>query len=107
MGSPEDVIATYSDHRARQQRPDDVTREAYDYITSEPAIKAILAGHIHGDHFEDAINDRLTQYTIGTCTARRISLPAVGTESCTSPTRDWPQGRSSRTRCSLTPSEIP
>lgn len=74
MGSPEEVLATYSDHRRRQQSPDDVTREAYEYMTGEPAIKAILAGHIHGDHFEDSINGSLTQYTVGTCTARRITV---------------------------------
>ena len=74
MASPEDVLATYSDHRARQQRADDVTREAYEYITAEPAIKAILAGHIHGDNFADPITESLTQYTVGTCTARRIKI---------------------------------
>ena len=74
MGSPENVLATYDDHRCRQQRPDVVTREAYEYMTSEPAIKAILAGHIHGDHFEDKITGSLTQYTVGTCTARRIII---------------------------------
>ena len=74
MGSPEDVLATYSDHRRRQQSPDDITREAYEYMISEPAIKAILAGHIHGDHFEDDITDRLTQYTVGTSTARRVTV---------------------------------
>ena len=74
MASPDDVLAGYSDHRRRQQRPDDVTREAYEYMTSEPAIKAILAGHIHGDHFEDPVTEKLTQYTVGTCTARRIKI---------------------------------
>lgn len=74
MASPDDVLATYSDHRRRQQRPDSVTREAYEYMTSEPSIKAILAGHIHGDHFEDPITEKLTQYTVGTCTARRIKI---------------------------------
>lgn len=74
MGSPEEVLSTYSDHRRRQQSPDDVTREAYEYMISEPAIKAILAGHIHGDHFEDNITDKLAQYTVGTCTARRITV---------------------------------
>ena len=74
MGSPEEVLNTYSENRRRQQRPDEVTREAYDFMTACPAIKAILAGHIHGDHFEDPVNDRLTQYTVGTCTARRIRI---------------------------------
>lgn len=74
MGSPESVISAYSAHRARQQRPDAVTCEAYDYILSEPAIKAILAGHIHGEHYEDEIRPGLTQYIVGTDTARRITV---------------------------------
>ncbi len=74
MGSPESVISGYSAHRARQQRPDAVTREAYDYILSEPAIKAILAGHVHGEHYEDEIRPGLTQYIVGTDTARRITI---------------------------------
>ena len=74
MGSPESVIAAYSSHRARQQRPDAITREAFDYICSEPAIKAILAGHIHGEHIEDEIRPGLTQYIVGTDTARRITI---------------------------------
>lgn len=74
MGSPEAVISAYSAHRARQQRPDAVTREAYDYILSEPAIKAILAGHVHGEHYEDEIRSGLTQYIMGTDTARRITV---------------------------------
>ena len=74
MGSPDEVLAAYSDHRRRQQSPDGVTREAYEFMTTCPAIKAILAGHIHGDHFEDAITDKLTQYTVGTSTARRITI---------------------------------
>ena len=74
MSSPEEVLATYSDHRRRQQSPDEVTREAYEFMTTSPAIKAILAGHIHGDHFEDAITEKLTQYTVGTSTARRITI---------------------------------
>ena len=74
MGSPESVISGYSDHRARQQRPDDVTREAYDYILSEPAIRAILAGHVHGEHYEDEIRPGLTQYIVGTDTARRLTV---------------------------------
>lgn len=74
MGSPEDVISTYSDHRARQQRPDDITIEACEFIKSCPSIKAILAGHIHGEPIDDEIAPGLFQYTVGTKSARRITV---------------------------------
>lgn len=74
MCSPESVIASYDAHRAHQQRPNAVTREAYEYILSEPAIKAVLAGHVHGEHYEDEIRPGLTQYIVGTDTARRITV---------------------------------
>jgi len=74
MNCPEDIIATYSDHRARQQRADSVTREAYDYIVSQPMIKAIIAGHVHGRCYESKVTDTLTQYIVDVRTARRITV---------------------------------
>lgn len=74
MNAPDGLLAGYSEHRRRQQRADDITREAYDYIVSEPAIKAVIAGHVHGEPIESRINDRLIQYTVGTRSARRITV---------------------------------
>ena len=74
MNSPDSLIDTYSEHRARQQRADDVTREAYAYIKSVPVIKAIIAGHVHGRCYESKLTKKLTQYIVDTETARRITI---------------------------------
>ncbi len=74
MNTPDPIVDTYSDHRARQQRADSVTREAYDYIVSEPAIKAVIAGHVHGRCYESKVTDSLTQYIVDVRTARRITV---------------------------------
>jgi len=73
MAAPDAVVDAYeSDYRRRQQRADAVTREAFEYILSEPAIRAVLAGHLHEANIEDPVADRLTQYIVDTQTARRI-----------------------------------
>ena len=74
MNTPDSIVDTYSDHRARQQRADSVTREAYGYIVSEPMIKAIIAGHVHGRCYESKVTDTLTQYIVDVRTARRITI---------------------------------
>lgn len=74
FASPERTLATYPENRIRQQTPDALSREFYDYVSNEPAIKAILAGHIHGGWYEDPVNDRLIQYTVGPAVARRVTV---------------------------------
>ena len=74
MNTPDSIVDTYSDHRARQQRADSVTREAYDYIVSPPMIKAIIAGHVHGRCYESKVTDTLTQYIVDVRTSRRITI---------------------------------
>ncbi len=66
MAVPEEKMSGYNEYRYRQQKADETTKKAYDYICSEPTIRAILAGHLHTNG-EYAINDRLTQYMVG-CT---------------------------------------
>ncbi|MBR2353911.1 MAG: metallophosphoesterase [Clostridia bacterium] len=70
MAVPEEKMKGYSEHRFRQQKADETTLLAYDYICSEPTIRAILTGHLHEDA-EYAINDRLTQY-MTRCTTLKI-----------------------------------
>lgn len=53
---------------------DDITIEACEFIKSCPNIKAILAGHIHGEPIDDEIIPGLFQYTVGTDSARRITV---------------------------------
>ena len=66
MATPEELMKGYNDYRYRQQKADEVTYEAHEYICNEPSIKAILTGHLHRFR-QFAINDRLTQYMTG-CT---------------------------------------
>ena len=73
MAAPEECLAPYPPDRYRQQRADDVTREAYDYIVGEKAIRAILTGHLHFDR-EDPVTDTLTQYVIGVTSGRDITF---------------------------------
>lgn len=71
MGVPEELLASYNDHRYRQQKPDSDTLEAFEYITGEPGIKLILAGHLHFD-YETAVGSGLPQIVTGKTTIRKI-----------------------------------
>ena len=73
MCAPDEKTAKYSPMRCRQQRPDDVTREAYEYILNEPVIKTVLAGHLHID-FEHTLAGRLPQLMVGTETIRIVNI---------------------------------
>lgn len=52
MATPEEKMDWYSEHRFRQQKADAVTQEAYDYIMTEPLIKAVVTGHLHVNYEE-------------------------------------------------------
>ncbi len=69
MAVPEEKMTGYKPDRYRQQKADAVTLEAYDYICSEPRIRAVITGHLHKDGVY-AINDRLKQYVTGTHSLR-------------------------------------
>ena len=73
MAAPDEKVECYSDHRKRQQKADAPTKEAYDYIVSEPLIKALLVGHLH-ENIEDAVTQTLTQYITGDDTVREITF---------------------------------
>ena len=60
-GLDEEHLERYSEFRAYQQRPDEVTLRMIEYIKSEPLIKAILTGHVHFN-FESNITDSLPQF---------------------------------------------
>ena len=63
-GTPERLTANYSEDRRVQQKPDDDTLRFIDYVNHEPAIRAILAGHLHFD-FEDALPSDIPQIVTG------------------------------------------
>ena len=73
MGTPEELMQNYTEYRYRQQKPDAPTLEAFEYIKSEPLIKALIVGHLHFN-FEDPVTDTLTQYCTGVNCAREITF---------------------------------
>lgn len=73
MNVPLEKMSYYSEERLAQQKANEVTEAAYDYILSCPQIKAILCGHVHHD-FESKINGRLPQIVTGCSTIRRIEF---------------------------------
>ncbi len=73
MSVPEDMMINYSPDRFEQQKQDEFTKEAYDYIVSSKKITAILTGHIHRD-FECLINNTIPQISTGVSTLREIYI---------------------------------
>ncbi|MCQ2435381.1 MAG: metallophosphoesterase [Clostridia bacterium] len=70
---PEELMSSYSEHRFRQQKADEPTLEAVDYMAHEPSIKAILTGHIHFD-YEGVFAGRIPQIVTGCGSVRRIHI---------------------------------
>ena len=50
MSVPEELMQDYSEDRFIQQRQDALTSEAFEFITSCDAVKALVTGHIHKDY---------------------------------------------------------
>ena len=76
VGCDEEHLLPYSEFRAVQQRPDAPTLRMIEYIKNEPAIKAILTGHLHFN-YESYLTDRLPQFVTGGAyegCAREITL---------------------------------
>lgn len=62
VAAPDDILATYDEHRRLQQTPDEATLRAVDYIKNEPLIKALIVGHKH-INFEEPLDNGIMQYT--------------------------------------------
>ena len=73
MGAPEKLCFTYPPDRRIQQTADGVTRAAYEYILSEPLIKAVFAGHLHFDA-ETMLTPSLPQFVTGKESFRRVTV---------------------------------
>lgn len=73
MATPEEEMCWYSDHRFRQQKADAITQEAYDYIKSEPLIKALVVGHLH-KNFESEFKAGVPQIMVGCTDIREITV---------------------------------
>ena len=63
-GCDEEHLLPYSEFRAVQQRPDAPTLRMIEYIKSEPAIRAVLAGHLHMN-YESELREGLPQFVTG------------------------------------------
>lgn len=72
MSVPEEKMSYYSADRYRQQKEDDITHEAYEFICREPTIKALLVGHLHKS-FVLPLGDKM-QYGVGCTDARIIEI---------------------------------
>ena len=71
MNVPEEKMAHYTPDRYAQQLADAVTREAYDYILSQPLIRAVITGHLHTDA-ENELPNGAMQLVTDCRTMRRI-----------------------------------
>lgn len=72
MSVPEEKMQYYSPERYEQQKEDETTHTAYEFIKNEPLIKAVLTGHIHCD-FELPLGDKM-QYGVGCEDIRIIDI---------------------------------
>ncbi len=76
VAAPEEHLKNYNEYRRSQQTPDEATLMAVDYIRNEPAIKAVIAGHMHFN-FDDILDNGIPQFvTHGTYAgyAREITI---------------------------------
>ena len=64
VGCDEEHLLPYSEFRAVQQRPDASTLRFIEYVKNEPAIRAILTGHLHFS-FESSLTPTLPQFVTG------------------------------------------
>lgn len=70
---PEEKMSIYPEKRYIQQLADEPTRRMYDYIISQPLIKAVVCGHIH-KNFETVLPNGAPQLVTGTQTARILQI---------------------------------
>ena len=71
MSVPEELMQDYSSHIYEQQKQDEITAEAFDFIVTCKNIKGILAGHLHKD-FEGIIHHDIPQLITGCETIREV-----------------------------------
>ena len=72
-GTPESEMNGYSEHRFRQQKSDEVTRETIRFITECKNIRCLLTGHNHVN-IVSSVRPDLLQYTAGMDTLYNIKI---------------------------------
>ena len=70
---PEEKMAEYPPERYLQQKEDKITREMYEYILNEKAIKLLICGHIH-KNCETVIQSGIPMIITDVDTARIITI---------------------------------
>jgi hypothetical protein len=70
---PDEKLMTYPEDMRAGLFADKYTREACEYIASEPLIKAVLAGHLHMDS-EHLFAGKIPQIMTGVDTLREIVI---------------------------------
>ena len=73
VGVPETLMQSYPPDRYEQQLSDNVTKRTLDYIAKTPAIKAIIAGHLHCN-YEGVFADRIPQVMTACDDVRLINV---------------------------------
>ncbi|MBO4539548.1 MAG: metallophosphoesterase [Clostridia bacterium] len=73
MAVPETLMKNYPAEKYAQQKADEITYAAYDYIVSRDCIKGILCGHLHID-FETKVGGRIPQYVVGLDSMRVVTV---------------------------------
>lgn len=61
IGVPEELLTGLSEHRFKQQKPDEVTLEFVRLCNDSPNLKAVLAGHMH-KHFVSRLDSGIPQF---------------------------------------------
>ena len=74
VATPEELMIGYSEYRYRQQKADEITLEAVEYIKNQPLIKAIFCGHIHEFVSETKLTDNITQYVSNFDNVRLVEI---------------------------------
>ncbi len=70
---PDEKMSEYPVERYLQQKEDKITREMYDYILNEKAIRLVICGHIH-KNCEAILPSGITQIVTNVDTARIITI---------------------------------
>ena len=73
LAVPEELMQSYPEKRYRQQIADEITQKAYEYIKGEPAIKAIVTGHLH-QNYEGTLGGRIPQIMTACTDARLLEI---------------------------------
>ena len=73
LAPPEDVLTTYGPWQVYEQKADEQTLEACQYIRSQELIKYVICGHLHLNH-ETQTPGEIKQIVTGLDTLREITV---------------------------------